>query len=234
VVVVGAVSRAVRVERCRRVTVIAATRRLRVRNARDCVFHLGVAERPVFLGECRGNVVAPYNTFYESLEADLKTAELRVDALTQWSDPQCVFAQREETETEKDRDEPNERSKSERTDRVVERLAPDAFAPFIVPFRGEKEKEKEKESKQKKADDAEIVTQANPFAVPDAYVAALDAKVRAVASLRGALRDARLDEHTKRELQATIQAHFKEWLLASGSMRQVYELARIERGESAL
>jgi TBCC domain-containing protein 1 len=58
--------------------------------------------------------------------------------------------------------------------------------------------------------------------------------VRAVASLRGALRDARLDEHTKRELQATIQAHFKEWLLASGSMRQVYELARIERGESAL
>jgi TBCC domain-containing protein 1 len=232
VVVVGAVSRAVRVERCRRVTVIAATRRLRVRNARDCVFHLGVAERPVFLGECRGNVVAPYNTFYESLEADLKTAELRVDALTQWSDPQCVFAQREETETEKDRDEPNERSKSERTDRVVERLAPETFAPFIVPFRGEKEKEKE--SKQKKADDAEIVTQANPFAVPDAYVAALDAKVRAVASLRGALRDARLDEHTKRELQATIQAHFKEWLLASGSMRQVYELARIERGESAL
>ena len=228
VVVVGAVSRAVRVERCRRVTVIAATRRLRVRNARDCVFHLGVAERPVFLGECRSNVVAPYNTFYESLEADLKTAELRVDALTQWSDPQCVFAQREETETEKDRDE----TQSERTDRVVERLAPDAFAPFIVPFRGEKEKEKE--SKQKKADDAEIVTQANPFAVPDAYVAALDAKVRAVASLRGALRDARLDEHTKRELQATIQAHFKEWLLASGSMRQVYELARIERGESAL
>jgi TBCC domain-containing protein 1 len=118
---------------------------------------------------------------------------------------------------------------SERTDRVVERLAPEAFAPFIVPFRGEKEKE----SKQK-IDDAEIVTQANPFAVPDAYVAALDAKVRAVASLRGALRDARLDEHTKRELQATIQAHFKEWLLASGSMRQVYELARIERGESAL
>ena len=232
VVVVGAVSRAVRVERCRRVTVIAATRRLRVRNARDCVFHLGVAERPVFLGECRSNVVAPYNTFYESLEADLKTAELRVDALTQWSDPQCVFAQREETETEKDSHEPNERSKSERTDRVVERLAPEAFAPFIVPFRGEKEKEKE--SKQKKADDAEIVTQANPFAVPDAYVAALDAKVRAVASLRGALRDARLDEHTKRELQATIQAHFKEWLLASGSMRQVYELARIERGESAL
>lgn len=51
-----------------------------------------------------------------------------------------------------------------------------------------------------------------------------------MAALRGALRDARLGEEKKRDLQATIQAHFKEWLLESGSMRQVYELARIERG----
>ena len=55
-----------------------------------------------------------------------------------------------------------------------------------------------------------------------------------MAALRGALRDARLGEEKKRDLQATIQAHFKEWLLESGCMRQVYELARIERGESAL
>ena len=55
--------------------------------------------------------------------------------------------------------------------------------------------------------------------------------MRAVASLRAALRDAGLDEASKRELQATIQAYFKEWLLTSGSMRQVYDLARIERGE---
>ena len=221
VVVVGAASRAVRVERCRRVTVIAAARRLRVRAARDCVFHLAVAERPVFLGECRGNVVAPYNTFYESLEADLKTARLRVDALTKWSDPQCVFASEE-----KEKDDTTASTAEKK--KVVERLAPEAFAPFIVPFRGGKEKETRDDA------DPTTVTQANPFAVPDAYVAALDAKVRAVAGLRGALRDARLDEHTKRELQATIQAHFKEWLLASGAMRQVYELARIERGESAL
>ena len=101
-------------------------------------------------------------------------------------------------------------------------MSPEAFAPFIVPFRGDT---LENDTK---------ATRANPFAVPDAYVAALDAKVRAVAALRGALRDARLGEEKKRDLQATIQAHFKEWLLESGSMRQVYELARIERGESAL
>ena len=216
VVVVGAASRAVRVERCRRVTVIAAARLLRVRAARECVFHLGVAERPVFLGECRGNVVAPYNTFYETLEADLETAGLRVETSCAWNDPQCVFAHGvSSSEAPACADDGD----SNRASVVVERLSPEAFAPFIVPFRSAARG---------------VVTRANPFAVPDAYVAALDAKVRAVASLRGALRDARLDEHTKRELQATIQAHFKEWLLASGSMRQVYELARIERGESAL
>ena len=220
VVVVGAASRAVRVERCRRVTVIAAARRLRVRAARECVFHLGVAERPVFLGECRGNVLAPYNTFYETLEADLETAGLSVDALSvdAWRDPQCALASGDESLAGDASPRRGDAAGSEPP--AVERMSPEAFAPFIVPFRGDTFSTKP--------------TRANPFAVPDAYVAALDAKVRAVAALRGALRDARLGEEKKRDLQATIQAHFKEWLLESGCMRQVYELARIERGESAL
>jgi hypothetical protein len=45
--------------------------------------------------------------------------------------------------------------------------------------------------------------------------------------------DAGLDNATKRDLQTVIQAHFKEWLVASGNMRQVYDLARMERGEGA-
>ena len=174
---------------------------LRVRAARGCVFHLAVAERPVFLGECRGNVVAPYNTFYESLEADLKTARLRVDALTKWSDPQCVFASEE-----KEKDDTTASTAEKK--KVVERLAPEAFAPFIVPFRGGKEKETRDDA------DPTTVTQANPFAVPDAYVAALDAKVRAVASLRGALRAA-ADEHEARTANHHPGA-LQGWLLAGG------------------
>jgi TBCC domain-containing protein 1 len=99
----------------------------------------------------------------------------------------------------------------------VELLSAEYFAPFIVPFRG--------------TSTSSSSTQANPFAVPPEYVRALDTKVRAVASLRSALRDAGLGEHARRELQATIQAFFREWLTSSGSMRQVYDLARIERGE---
>ena len=50
---------------------------------------------------------------------------------------------------------------------------------------------------------------------------------------RRSLQDAGLDNATKRDLQTVIQAHFKEWLVASGNMRQVYDLARMERGEGA-
>ena len=38
-----------------------------------------------------------------------------------------------------------------------------------------------------------------------------------------------LDDARKRELQTVIQAHFKEWLHSSGNLRQVYDLARMER-----
>ena len=41
-----------------------------------------------------------------------------------------------------------------------------------------------------------------------------------------------LDEGRKKELQSVIQAHFKDWLVSSGNMRQVYDLARMERGDA--
>lgn len=42
-----------------------------------------------------------------------------------------------------------------------------------------------------------------------------------------------LDDGRKRELQNVIQSHFKEWVVSSGNMRQVYDLARMERGDGS-
>ena len=42
-----------------------------------------------------------------------------------------------------------------------------------------------------------------------------------------------LDDGRKRELQTVIQAHFKDWLHTSGNLRQVYDLARMEREDAA-
>ena len=44
---------------------------------------------------------------------------------------------------------------------------------------------------------------------------------------------ASLDDAKKRELQGVIQSCFKDWLMTSGNMRQVYDLARMERDEAS-
>ncbi|CAI6004203.1 unnamed protein product [Closterium sp. NIES-64] len=72
-------------------------------------------------------------------------------------------------------------------------------------------------------------TRANPFALPKTYLIALQHKTKTVESLRQTLKTAVLDEGRKRELTNVIQAHFKEWLLTSGNIRQVYDLARLDR-----
>jgi TBCC domain-containing protein 1 len=185
-------------------TCIAATKRLQVRSCHEGTFYLGITRPPIFIGDNRRNRVAPYNTFYEQLERHLQVAGLSPQCAA-WDQPVVIGAPA---------------GAGAGAGSAVEVLPAEKFSPFIVPFRGATP-----------LPGTSPVTQANPFAVPPAYVHALDHKVRSVASLRAALRDAGLDEGSKRDLQATIQAYFKEWLLTSGSMRQIYDLARIERGE---
>ena len=60
---------------------------------------------------------------------------------------------------------------------------------------------------------------ASPFALPRRYAVARERKVSAIADLRSAVRRAALNERATAELQASIQAHFKEWLASSGHMR---------------
>lgn len=263
VVVIGACARALKVERCERVTIIAASRRVQARNVHECAFHLGVAEPPLFVGDCRGNFVAPYSTFYESLERHLAIAGVSPRSAA-WNRPALVevlSGTPEPTTGEASADGGFRAAFETDPGRLrgrVDALPASEFSPFIVPFREDEEESYECDeggrdeggrdeggggSNAPEASNASgealdtrsrtrpPPTQANPFATPPEYVRALDEKVRSVASLRAALRDAGLDEGVKRELQATIQAHFKEWLLQSGSMRQVYDLARIERGE---
>ncbi|CAI5458099.1 unnamed protein product [Closterium sp. Yama58-4] len=104
-------------------------------------------------------------------------------------------------------------------------LAKVGFVPFVVPFRTQQE--------QPGGGGAspllQQATRANPFALPKTYLIALQHKTKTVESLRQTLKTAVLDEGRKRELTNVIQAHFKEWLLTSGNIRQVYDLARLDR-----
>ncbi|RVW81475.1 TBCC domain-containing protein 1 [Vitis vinifera] len=50
-IVLGAVGKAVRVEHCERVHVIAAAKRICIANCRECVFFLGVNQQPLIVGD---------------------------------------------------------------------------------------------------------------------------------------------------------------------------------------
>ncbi|KAK8562104.1 hypothetical protein V6N13_148771 [Hibiscus sabdariffa] len=50
-IVLGAVGKAVRVEHCERVQVITASKRVCIVNCRECLFYLGVNQRPLIVGD---------------------------------------------------------------------------------------------------------------------------------------------------------------------------------------
>ena len=218
-IVVGACARSLRVEQCERVTLMCATKRIAVRSCFECTFHLGIANQPVFIGDNRKCMLAPYNTYYEHLHEHLREARIDPAMCNAWDRPVIIGAD----VTINDQQSTWKQSGVVRISAGVSLISPDAFTPFIVPFRESAPRE----------DDAirATTTQANPFETPPSYVAALDIKMQRVNDIRTRVRDSSLTDVKRSELQGTIQAHFKEWLGASGNSRQIFDLSTIERDE---
>ena len=204
-------------EQCERCTVVAAARHVQLRSCRGGVLHLAVAHPPLVLGDTRGVRVAPYNTHYDALGAHLAVTGLTPalahancwDAAVTLAPPPHHGAAPAGAAAPKP---------------ALVSLPPEEFCPFVVPFPAA-------------ADGAAASalppfsrappTTANPFPLPHAYATATEAKVRRVGELQASVREASLDDARRRELQAAIQAHFREWLVASGNMRQIFDLSRL-------
>ena len=231
VIVVGAVARSARVEACERVTLICASKRFAARSCFECTFHLGILKQPMFVGDNRKCVLAPYNTFYEHLGEHLAEARLNPEACTAWDRPAVLG------DDVKIQDVSSSPIASDvvRISSGVSLMAPDAFSLFIVPFRqfadGELTTSNSGEVAPPTPSSVVQTTQANPFDTPASYVNAMDAKLQRICDVRARVRDASLPDAKRAELQLAIQTHFKAWLQASGKSREVFDLSAIEREE---
>ncbi|KAF9664680.1 hypothetical protein SADUNF_Sadunf16G0043400 [Salix dunnii] len=149
-IVLGAVGKAVRIEHCERVHVITAAKRVCVANCRECVFFLGVNQRPLMIGDNHKLQVAPYNTFYSELEEHMADVGI-VANINRWDetlslgvvdphDSLCHSAGVSDVQAES-----------------AARLDPDQFTNFLIPnwFEG----------------DSPGSTKDNPFQLPEAYMA---------------------------------------------------------------
>ncbi|CAA6672317.1 unnamed protein product [Spirodela intermedia] len=70
--------------------------------------------------------------------------------------------------------------------------------------------------------DSTQLTNDNPFRLPEAYMASQKKRHLASHDILQAMRNAQLEEKRKRELASALHIHFKDWLYASGNIRQLY------------
>ncbi|XAR68571.1 hypothetical protein NMG60_11003747 [Bertholletia excelsa] len=200
-IVVGAVGKAVRVEHCERVHVIAAAKRICIANCRECVFFLGVNQRPLLVGDNHKIQVAPYNTYYSQLEEHMNLVGL-LATINRWDEPVALGV----VDPHDSLSHPAGVSDVQ-TESAI-RLDPDQFTNFLIPnwFQNE----------------SSGTTKDNPFVLPDAYMTSQHRNHNSLGEIKQILREAPLEETRKRELSSALHVYFKDWLYASGNIRQLY------------
>ncbi|KAH0924726.1 hypothetical protein HID58_016982 [Brassica napus] len=200
-IVLGAAGKAVRVEHCERVHVIAATKRICIANCRECVFFLGVNQRPLIVGDNHKLQVAPYNTFYSHLEEHMTEVGI-VPTINRWNEPFALGA----VDPHDSLSHPT--GASDKQSESASFVDPNQFTNFLIPnwFAGE----------------ALGSTKDNPFPLPDAYLAVQQSSLKNLEETRQSLRETPLEENRKRELTTAFHMHFKDWLYATGNVRQLY------------
>ncbi|XP_031259436.1 TBCC domain-containing protein 1 [Pistacia vera] len=200
-IILGAVGKSVRVEHCERVHVITAAKRVCIANCRECVFFLGVNQRPLIVGDNHKLQVAPYNTFYSKLEEHM--AEVGIEAtINKWDEPLALGAVDPHDSLSHPAGVSDVQAES------ASHLDPDQFTNFLIPnwYGGE----------------SPGSTKDNPFPLPDAYMTSQQRNQKNLGEIKQLLREAPLEENRKRELSSALHVYFKDWLYASGNIRQLY------------
>ncbi|XP_023517362.1 TBCC domain-containing protein 1-like isoform X1 [Cucurbita pepo subsp. pepo] len=200
-IVLGAVGKAVRVEHCERVHLVTVSKRVCIANCRECLFFLGVNQRPLIVGDNHKLQVAPYNTFYPQLGDHMSEVGLEA-ALNRWDEPLALGV----VDPHDSLSHPAGVSDVQTESATC--LDPDQFTNFLIPnwvsgeFLGS--------------------THCNPFPLPEAYSASLERNQKTLEEVNQILRETPLEENRKRELSSALHVYFKDWLYASGNIRQLY------------
>uniref|UniRef100_J3MFV2 TBCC domain-containing protein 1 n=1 Tax=Oryza brachyantha TaxID=4533 RepID=J3MFV2_ORYBR len=198
-IVLGAVGKVVKVEHCERVQIIAASKRICVANCRECIFYLGVNHRPLIVGDNHKLQVAPFNTYYPQLGEHL--AQVGVDPnINKWDQPFVLGV----VDPHDSLSHPAGVSDVQAESATC--LDPDLFTNFLIPSWFE----------------AQGPTNYNPFTLPEIYWASQRKKHVSLEDIQKNIRELKLDDNRKKELASALHAQFKDWLYASGNIRQLY------------
>ena len=237
-VFIGSVSSTIFLTRCERVHVVSASKYLFSKASHDCDFNVAVENRPIFVGDSRGCVVGPYNSYYGGLSTHLKKCRLHPDSndMTEsWKSSRVISTNPDpDSGSESDSDHSN-------SNFSVCVQKPEDFGPFIVPFlpteeiaaAAEKGGGEHNQSQHDLAPSASSaasveITRANPFRIPSEYVTSLDEKNELVATFRRDMVE-KMSSGADSKKVAMIQREFRDWLKTTGKARHVGDLLKMER-----
>ncbi|CAL5048700.1 unnamed protein product [Urochloa decumbens] len=198
-IVLGAIGKVVKVEHCERVQIIAASKRICIANCRECTFYLGVNHQPLIVGDNHKLQVAPFNTYYPQLGEHL--AQVGVDPnVNKWDQPFVLGV----VDPHDSLSHPAGVSDVQAESATC--LDPDLFTNFLIPSWFE----------------PQGPTKYNPFTLPEVYWASQRKKHASLEDIQKNIRELEIDDNRKKELACALHAQFKDWLYASGNIRQLY------------
>ncbi|TVU08177.1 hypothetical protein EJB05_41568, partial [Eragrostis curvula] len=180
---------------------------IKVLNCHDSVIYIlaplnyatvyGCSDTTVVLGAI--GKVAPFNTYYPQLGEHL--AQVGVDpSVNKWDQPFVLGV----VDPHDSLSHPAGVSDVQAESATC--LDPDLFTNFLIPSWFE----------------SQGPTKYNPFTLPEVYRASQRKKHASLEDIQKNIRELELDDNRKKELACALHAQFKDWLYASGNIRQLY------------
>lgn len=145
--------------------------------------------------------VGPYNTYYAQLEEQLKQVGIE-PTINKWNEPLALGVVDPHDSLS------HPAGVSDVQAETASLLDPDHFTNFLIPnwF----------------ASEAPGETKDNPFSLPEPYLTSQQKKHTHLGEAKQILKETLLDEGKKKELSCALHVLFKDWLYASGNIRQLY------------
>jgi len=209
VIVTGVCKNLLSVERCSDCKIISISKALRIEETNDTTFYLCTNTRPVLTVGNTRLIFAPYNTYYSQVDIDIQAGLIKTGLKENlWNSPMDYTRARAASLSIARRDRVQSRVSSEEKEKSYSLLKPDDFVPFVVPFQ------------------VAGNSKENPIELPPEYYAALQQKTKAVCDLRTSLSN--LPDNSKDQTKKAIEKKFQEWLVESGNVQQVIDLAHFK------
>ena len=253
-IVVGAVCGVVRVVGCERVTVVTACRRLLVSSCTDATFPVFCATNPILAGDNRSCYFAPYNTAYQELKHLLRRAHLPTaapPALNMWNAPLDASTLAQPTSMV------NSDGHAKCPSVVAGLLQPHLFTTLTVPIRSLPDQplpplqnpfSLPPEYSRALTSRLEAATTLT-HTLGRALVGLEKERQEAIDSTEGAAPDTTVTDNGNEPksagaighgqeksfegadvaIESALRAHFADWLGASGQLREILDLAALDR-----